>query len=159
MNAKAAETNADHAQVVAPPPAIYALGLAAGLLIEWVFPVAELAGSIAFIGAITTIGGTALGIWFLATFRRARTPVDPNRPAVALVTSGPFQYSRNPGYLSLLMMYVGIALWLDAVWPFLFLPGVIVIIHRGVIRREERYLEAKFGEPYRDYRGHTRRWV
>ena len=98
-------------------------------------------------------------MWFLRTFRRAGTPVDVRRPTTRVVTDGPFRFSRNPGYLSLTGMYVGLTAVTDALWPLVFLPGVLLAVQRGVIKREERYLERKFGEDYLAYKARTRRWI
>ena len=64
------------------------------------------------------------------------------------MTDGPFRYTRNLSYLSMVMIYTGIASLANAFWAILFLPATMVVIRRGVIERDERYLERKFGEEY-----------
>ena len=66
----------------------------------------------------------------------------------SLVTDGPFRYTRNPGYLLMAVIYTGIASLANALWAILFLPAALAVIRRGVIEREERYLERKFGDAY-----------
>ena len=95
---------------------------------------------------------------FLAAFRRARTPVDPYETTTAIVTGGPYRLSRNPGYLGMALTYAGICLLAGALWALVPLIGAVIVIDRGVIRREERYLQAKFGQEYLRYKAHTRRW-
>ena len=90
--------------------------------------------------------------------RRAGTNIRPDRPATVIVTDGPFRFSRNPLYLSLTLVYVGIASMMNALWPLLLLVPLLLIVQRGVVLREERYLEAKFGETYRSYKTRVRRW-
>jgi protein-S-isoprenylcysteine O-methyltransferase Ste14 len=90
---------------------------------------------------------------------RARTPIDVHQAPTALVETGPFARTRNPGYLSLALDYSGIALLAGGRWPLLFLPGVLVVVDRGVIRREEVYLERRFGAAYRAYLYRVRRWL
>jgi protein-S-isoprenylcysteine O-methyltransferase Ste14 len=76
-----------------------------------------------------------------------------------LVTDGPFRYTRNPAYLSMAMIYAGISSLANALWAMLLLPATLLVIQRGVIEREERYLERKFGDEYLRYKAGVRRWV
>ena len=97
--------------------------------------------------------------WFLRTMREADAPIRTDKPVPGLTTEGPFRYSRNPGYLSLAIIYAGLAVIRNSPWAILFLPAVVIIIQREVIGREERYLERTFGEEYLDYKRRVRRWV
>jgi protein-S-isoprenylcysteine O-methyltransferase Ste14 len=94
-----------------------------------------------------------------AAMKRAGTNIRPDQPTLAVVSDGPFRFTRNPLYLALTGLYVGITLLADALWPLLLLVPVLVVLQWGVVAREERYLEAKFGEPYRAYKARVRRWV
>src|SRR5260370_40391537 len=91
--------------------------------------------------------------------RRAAAEINPMRPTTTLVTTGPFRYTRNPLYVSLTGLYAGVALPLNAVWPLLLLPGVLLVVQRGVIERAEAYLARKLGGACRAYRARARRWV
>jgi protein-S-isoprenylcysteine O-methyltransferase Ste14 len=95
----------------------------------------------------------------VTSFRRARTSLVPVRPATALITDGPFRFTRNPLYLGLALLYLGIALWLGVLWPVVLLPALILLVQQIVILREEAYLESRFGEAYRAYRARVRRWL
>jgi protein-S-isoprenylcysteine O-methyltransferase Ste14 len=75
----------------------------------------------------------------------------------SLLQDGPFRYSRNPGYLSLAMIYAGIAILWNALWAIHFLPLLLVVTQRELIEREERYLERTFGEEYLTYKRRVRR--
>ncbi len=89
----------------------------------------------------------------------AHTTRRTDKPVSSLVQDGPFRYSRNPGYLSLAMIYAGIAILRNALWAILLMPLVLYVIQREVIEREERYLERTFGEEYLAYKRRVRRWV
>ena len=92
-------------------------------------------------------------------FGRARTPVDPYKPSEAIVTDGPYRLTRNPAYLGMALTYAGIAIVSNAPWALVPLPVAIAVIDRGVIAREERYLEQKFAAQYTDYKRRVRRWI
>lgn len=154
------DENRDNAGVVAPPPLIYLGFLLTGLLLNRKVPVRFLPRSAARpLGLALLGGGICLGAWFQQTLRRAGTPVNPQKPVSSLVVNGPFRYSRNPGYISLAMIYAGIASLANAIWAILLLPAALLTIRRGVIEREERYLEDKFGEEYLRYKARVRRWI
>jgi protein-S-isoprenylcysteine O-methyltransferase Ste14 len=89
----------------------------------------------------------------------ADTTLRIDKSVSSLVQAGPFRYSRNPGYLSLTMLYAGTAILRNALWAILLLPLVLCVIQREVIEREERYLERIFGEEYLAYKRRVRRWV
>ena len=150
----------DKAGVVAPPPLIYLGALVFGLLLNRWFPISFLPRRIArSLGWSLISGGVVLGGWFELAMRQADTPASPYKPVSNIVTEGPFRYTRNPGYLSMAMIYTGIASLVNALWAILLLPGALLVIQRGVIEREERYLEHKFGEEYLNYKARVRRWI
>ena len=144
---------------MAPPPLIYAVGLGAGFVLEWLLPDTDLPGALNLAGIALMIAATFLAVAFFGALRRARTPVDPYSPTSALVTTGPYRLSRNPGYLAMALLYAGIALVSDTPWAFATLIPALLVIRYGVIAREERYLERLFGEEYARYRSRTRRWI
>jgi protein-S-isoprenylcysteine O-methyltransferase Ste14 len=75
------------------------------------------------------------------------------------VVAGPFRFSRNPIYLADATTYLGGTLLISSWWPFLLLPGIVLVMRRKVIDREERYLNERFGEKYRQYQFRVRRWL
>jgi len=153
----------DNPGVIAPPPLIYAVGLVAGLILQARYPVRL----VLFLPRVVRIilGCSLAGLAFtIVTFairamRRAHTNVDPTQPTTALVVEGPFKLTRNPLYLSLTLLYAGITILVNTLWSMLLLPVILVVMRKGVIDREERYLERKFGEQYLQYKARVRRWI
>ena len=154
------KNNADNPGVIAPPPLIYAGALAAGLLANRRFHVPFLPRRVAWkLGAPLVACGLAVGFLGTREMRRAETNVDPYKPATAVVTGGPFRFTRNPLYLSMTLIYGGIAAVANALPAALLLPIILRLMRRGVIEREERYLERKFGDEYIEYKVGTPRWI
>jgi len=92
-------------------------------------------------------------------FRRAGTTPNPTRPTTALVLHGPYRFTRNPMYVSLVLLYVAVTLFVNSWWPVVLLPLVLVATDRLVIAPEERYLAAAFTAEYGAYRSRVRRWL
>ena len=150
----------DTSGVRVPPPLYYVAGFLAGVAIEAAVPIDRPAALVTVVGAALGLGawlyfdGTAT---FL--FARAGTSMIPMRPSTALVTDGPYRFTRNPMYVGMACAYVGLAFLLGLVWPLATLPFVIFAIDRLVIAREEPYLLQRFGEPYREFTRRVRRWI
>ncbi len=151
----------DHANVRFFPPLAYAVAMAAGLALHfalsdrflpqgWV----QLAAGLPLI-----VASGLLAVWGSTTMRRAGTTVDAYSSTTAVVERGPFRFSRNPLYLSLTGLYLGIAVSVNALWVVVLLPAALVLITVGVIAREESYLERKFGAEYASYKSTVRRWL
>jgi protein-S-isoprenylcysteine O-methyltransferase Ste14 len=146
--------------VIAPPPLIFVAGLAVGFGLEALLPGASLPDALRWVlGVALVLAGLALLASFNAAFRRKGTAVEPWRPTTAIVTTGPYRLTRNPAYVGMTLVYIGIAVLAEALWVLLPLPLVLAIVDRGVIAREERYLERKFGQEYLDYKRRVRRWL
>ena len=143
-----------------PPPLTYLLTLLLGLVLDRRLHVPFLPHGVARVPGWPLVGGRmTLCTWFIRTMRAADTTLDVNKPVARLVQDGPFGYSRNPGYLSLAMLYAGIAIFQNASWVILPLTLAMYVIQREVIEREECYLERTFGEEYLAYKRRVRRWV
>lgn len=156
------ESEKDNAGVIAPPPLIYAGALAAALALDALLQgpglmLPAMARQIA--GAVLILAGFAIPIAAITRFRAAGTEVPPWRPSTALVTSGIYRLTRNPMYLGMTLIYAGLALLADSVIAFAVLLPLLWTVTNGVIKREEHYLEVKFGEPYRAYKRQVRRWL
>ncbi|MFL6263524.1 MAG: methyltransferase family protein [Thermoanaerobaculia bacterium] len=150
----------DHSGVAIPPPLFYAVPLAAGLLLHRAYPFGLMPrGAAVPLGVLLVLLGLSLVGFAMASFLRARTSPLPVKPTTAIVETGPYRFTRNPMYVGLAALYLGITLWVDSLWPVLFLPVALFTIQRFVIAREERYLEAKFGDQYCDYKTRVRRWL
>jgi protein-S-isoprenylcysteine O-methyltransferase Ste14 len=150
----------DTSGVRIPPPLIYLVGFLAGVGLEAAFPIPGLPSALEllalFLGAAIWL---ALDGSAMAFFRSARTSMVPMRPTSALVISGPYRITRNPMYVGMAFLHAGLALALGMIWSLVLLPVVLLVVHRQVIAREEGYLEAKFGDEYRDYKKRVRRWL
>jgi protein-S-isoprenylcysteine O-methyltransferase Ste14 len=156
----AASSAGDTAGVIAPPPLIYLGALGIGLGLDAAIGTGSLPSPVARpAGSALLIAGAGLLGSFARAFLGAETPIDPYTPSTAIVTNGPFRLTRNPAYLGMALAYAGIAIIANAPWALGPLPVAIAIIDRGVIAREERYLERKFGSPYTDYKRRVRRWI
>ena len=148
-----------HVRVLAPPPLVFGVPLVIGLLLDRWRPFPFLpAGLALWIGGALLLG-FLVGLPAVIAFRRARTSPNPWRPTTALVTGGPYRFTRNPMYLGFVFLYLGVSCWVDTLWPLFFLPFVLVVMQFGVIVREEAYLEELFGEEYRAFRKRVRRWL
>jgi protein-S-isoprenylcysteine O-methyltransferase Ste14 len=150
----------DNPGIKVPPPLIYLLPLLLGLILHTKVRFPFLPNSVVRMVGWPLIGcGALIAGWWRKTMSDAGAPVRTDRPVPRLTTGGPFGYSRNPAYLSLAMIYAGIAALRNSLWAILFLPLVLYVIQREVIGREERYLERTFEEEYLAYKARVRRWV
>lgn len=146
--------------IIAPPPLIFAVPGTVAALAGHYYPVEVLPQPFALIlGVVLTVAGIAFEVWALPKFRQAQTSVIPYQPTTAIIETGPFAVTRNPIYLGMALLYAGITLVINTVWPLVLLPFLLVVMQRGVIEREERYLERKFGEQYLSYKSRVRRWI
>ena len=154
--------NADSAQVAAPPPLISIGTLGLGLIPHFLWEPLHLFPE-TWIGHAA--GWPVLGIglliffWSVRTMSGAGEDVRVGKPTYSIVSHGPFSYSRNPIYVAMTIGYIGISLILNTFWPLTLLPVVLLIMHYGVIKREERYLERLFGNDYTEYQSEVRRWL
>jgi protein-S-isoprenylcysteine O-methyltransferase Ste14 len=150
----------DTAQVLVLPPLVYGAAFVIGLLLHLVFPLHIPPNTLARgIGVVCVLVSLPLALATLRVLSRAHTPVDPMKPTTALVTEGPFRYSRNPIYVALTLLYVGVALLINALWILLLIVPAVLVLRYGVIAREEAYLARKFGDAYRQYMAQVRRWL
>lgn len=150
----------DSPGVLVFPPALFGGTLLLGLLLHWLVPMQLLPRLPArLLGVALLVASIALARRAEGTMKRAGTNVRPDQPSLHLVTDGLFRYSRNPLYLSTLGLYGGVTLLVDALWPVVLLIPLVAVLRWGVIAREERYLEHKFGDEYRAYKARVRRWL
>jgi protein-S-isoprenylcysteine O-methyltransferase Ste14 len=150
----------DNPGVIAPPPLIFLTALGLGLALSLVFPVNILAAAPRLaLGIPLDILAVAGLVSAARTMLRAGTPLDPGESPTTIVTTGPYRFSRNPIYLSMAIFMLGAGILMDALWVLVLLPVALLVIHYGVIAREERYLERKFGAAYLQYKAAVRRWI
>lgn len=154
------DAQADNPRVIILPPLLYALGLGAGFFLQWMAPRGIVTSAARYwVGGAILAAGAVVALWGRRVMERAGTNVNPSLPATALVVTGPFRVSRNPLYVALTLMYVGVAVLANAFWVLVLVGPVLLVLHYGVVLREERYLEGKFGDVYREYRSRVRRYV
>jgi protein-S-isoprenylcysteine O-methyltransferase Ste14 len=152
----------DHAPILVFPPVIPLTTLAVALLLQWLAPL----GGIAEIGLGWRIDGGALlvaaglltTIAGRRTLMRAGTNVDPRQPSTVLVTDGIFQWTRNPLYVGILVVQVGLALIFALDWLALLIAPSWGLLHLAVVRHEETYLERKFSDAYLRYKAEVPRY-
>jgi len=150
----------DHPGVWVPPPLIYVAIFLLALWLHRFLPLPAIPRNIGRFGGPACIAaGLLLSVWSIGLFRRARTSIIPVRPSSALVVGGPYRFTRNPMYLSLLIVYLGAALLTQMLWAVLLSPIVVLGLGRLVIRKEEHYLQRRFGEEFVRYKASVRRWI
>lgn len=151
----------DNPGVVAPPPLIYIGFGILGAGGEFFRPSsAMLEGPVRYLtGGGLIVAALALAAWAILEFRSLGTNPEPWKPSTTVVGSGPFRFSRNPMYLSLGLVHLGIGFLAASVWIVATLAPALIVVRYGVIGREERYLEGKFGEAYTRYKKTVRRWL
>ncbi len=145
-----------------PPPLLFVGGFLIGWLIGRIWPLWAAGAAnpiIEVAGAVIAGAGLAIAAWAMSTFALSGTAIMPNRAANTLVTHGPYRYSRNPMYVAMTLLYIGLALTTRIWWALPILPVVLVVLSRAIIAREERYLGNVFGEAYVQYMQRVRRWI
>jgi protein-S-isoprenylcysteine O-methyltransferase Ste14 len=155
--------NKDNPGVIAPPPLIALAAMVLGLALDWLLPAYVLATLLSLwtriaLGVALMLAGAALAIAALRRFAEARTPVNPTKAVISLATSGVYHYARNPMYVALLVTVGGIGVALASDWTLVMEVPLALVLRDGVVLREERYLEAKFGDEYRRYKASVPRW-
>jgi protein-S-isoprenylcysteine O-methyltransferase Ste14 len=157
---RSAQTPADVANSgLIRPPFVYLGTIALGLIVHFFRPAQLLPSSVGVpIGVISLLAAVAVFISAVRTLRKAGTPVPGNRPTTTIVQTGPFRFSRNPIYLAFTLLQLGLAAWVNSLWLLLTLLPALALME-VVIRREERYLEARFPSEYLPYKREVRRWL
>lgn len=155
----------DIPHVLAPPPLIFGVPLIAGLVFHESFHAFDIPQHIlswpvrAFGGAAFVVLGATFIVLALLKFRRADTPPEPWEETTALVTGGIYRVTRNPMYLGMALIFLGIAVIAGCLFMLALLVPTLFVIDRYVIAREEAYLTRKFGDPYRALLASSRRWI
>lgn len=152
----------DRAAVTIPPPAIFFACLGAGLLFEYLFPIRIVSCPVTFkiiCGCFLTTLSGFIAISALKALTDHKTPFNPAKPTVRIVRTGAFRFSRNPLYLSLLLLLGAIALLQCSLWLAFAMIILFGLLDRFAVRPEEQYLVNKFGDEYLDYQASVRRWI
>jgi protein-S-isoprenylcysteine O-methyltransferase Ste14 len=150
----------DNPGVMAFPPLIFVMCAVLGIALNSAFPIRVLAPVPSRIaGATLMCMAGCIASWAQRVMKKAGTNIRPDKPALTIVSAGPFRLSRNPMYVSLCLLQLGFALLINGLMPLLLVIPLALMLHFGAVLREERYLAAKFGEPYATYRNRVRRWL
>ena len=156
------DTERDNPGVIAFPPLIWLVGAIVSTLVHFFvvhLPITTNYRVGLVCGIALMIVAPALALSALFTMRAAGTNVDPAKPALTIVRGGPFRFTRNPMYLALCLLQIALGFFLNDWITLLFVIPLFLILHFGVVLREERYLTAKFGEPYLQLKRQVRRWL
>ena len=153
-------TSSDNPGVIAFPPFIWLASAVISTLVHFFsiqLPIMSYRACLVC-GIALIILAPTLALSALVTMKAAGTNVAPAKPALTIVRGGPFRFTRNPMYLALCLLQVALGFFLNDWFTLLFVVPLALILHYGVILREERYLTAKFGEPYLQLKRQVRRW-
>jgi len=147
----------DNAGVIAPPPLMAMAVVVLGLALDWLLPAYVLTVLLPLtarlvVGVLLLAASAALAVPAIWAFRTAGTHVEPWKASSALVTDGIFRFVRNPMYVGLILLLAGLSVLLASDWMLVMTVVQVPVLHFGVVKREERYLAAKFGDAYRRYR-------
>jgi len=154
-------TTEDNPGVIAFPPLIWLIGAVLSALIHFfVVRVPIMSGNISLVcGIIIATLAPALALSAVVVMKKGETNVRPSKPALTIVRGGPYRLTRNPMYLALCLLQLALGFFLNDWIALLFVVPIGLILHYGVVLREERYLAAKFGESYLQLKRDVRRWI
>ena len=154
------QAQSDSPDVITLPPVIFFMFYVMGYVTDRGFPTDLATAPTRYaIGGVLLVVSGGLVMWAVTHFTRAKTHVDVRKPATALVTDGPYRWSRNPIYLAMTLFYGGFAVAFSLPITLGFLIPCLALLEYGVISREESYLDRKFGDEYRTYKRRVRRWL
>lgn len=153
-------TNQDNPGVIVPPPLLLLTFIVLGYALNQAYPLPVLdrplntiISAIFFAYAALTAG---LAYYYM---KKSGTNISTRKPSNTIVTVSVYSYTRNPIYLSMIIVLIAFALYFNSLWSIIVIPFFILIIQKGVIEREEKYLEKKFGDEYLNYKKRVRRWI
>lgn len=156
------ENTKDHPGVYIPPPLLYITTFVAAVLLQRLWPLNKAffhTATAKIIGAVVLLAGLFFNLPALRQFFKTKNTLITVKPAASLQSTGIYAVSRNPMYVSLLLFYTGLSFFIGSWWNFMLLPFLVLWVQEYVIKREEIYLDHRFGQAYRDYRASVRRWM
>ena len=152
----------DNPGIYIPPPLLYVVAFFAAVLIQRLLPLNKAyfyTTTSKLVGSVIILIGFVFSFPSLRQFFKTRNKLVTIKPANSLQTTDIYSVSRNPMYISLLLFYTGLTFIIGNWWNLILLPFLIIIVQEYVIKREERYLERRFGQEYFDYKTKVRRWL
>jgi len=151
----------DGAKVIVLPPVLYLGSVLAGIFIHWLWPLPFLTWGVLRV-ALGLIAISAAGVLVrsaFSLFRRMDQDPNPRTPTPRITQEGAYRFTRNPMYVALSLIQIGIGIALGNAWILILLLPTCAVMHYGVILREETYLEGKFGDEYLRFKSSVRRWL
>lgn len=150
----------DHAYVRIHPPVLLLMNIVGAFLLNWLLPLPFVFSSaLEWTGYILVFVGLGFAFSAVSQFGKMHTTLDPHGSVSAIVTSGPYRFSRNPIYLGFVFTLIGLPLALGNYWGVLLSPLLMILMAQLVIKHEEAYLEEKFKDVYTSYKSRVRRWL
>lgn len=155
------EPSRDVPDIVVLPPVLVAGTLLIGVLIHYALWTVTLLPTVLarVLGVAVFISAGVLAHFSQLAMTRVGTNILPTQPTLALAIDGPYRFSRNPLYVAAIGVYLGVTLWVNGLAPLLLMLPMTWLLHWGIVLREERYLQSKFGDAYQSYRSTVRRWL
>ena len=156
-------TDTETAGVIARSPVFFLACLITGFILDRVLPLplslAEIVSLRWTVGGVLIALGIAIFVAGVRNFSRAGTPLRSARPVRTLVTTGIHNWSRNPIYVGMFLVYASIGIAALSPWILILTLPLAITIRYGVVAREEAYLDRRFGDAYRNYKARVRRWL
>ena len=152
----------DSAAIRIPPPVFFFACLGCGLLMEYFFPINLISLSLiprVIVGGVFLLISGYFSVNAFFALIENKTPFDTSKSTIKIVTDGAYRFSRNPLYLSLLLLLFGVAILLSSLWLFCTVPILYTLFLFKAVKLEESYLSQKFGEEYLNYSAKVRRWI
>ncbi len=156
------ENKKDHPAVYIPPPLIYVATFFASVIMQQLVPLNKGffdTSTSKIIGIVIIVTGLFFNFPALRQFFKTKNTIITIKPANSLQTTGIYAISRNPMYISLILIYIGLSIIIGNLWNFIFLPLLLLVVQEYIIKREEKYLERRFGKEIFNYKLKVRRWL
>ena len=152
--------DSERSSVPVPPPVIVVVSIGVGIGLDQAWPIDFIPEIAQYaVGGAVALASFALFGWTLGAFARAKTSIDHRKPTARIISTGPFGLSRNPVYVSMVMLQLGIGVLVDSIAVFAMAVLTTVVLQRFVILREEAFLRRKFSAEYDQYTTRVRRWL
>lgn len=141
------------------PPIVFLCAILLGIALHRIWPLPFLPSALRLLGLLVIACAALLFLFSVREFRAASTAVRGTKRATTIVRTGPYRFSRNPIYLSFILLVLGLSVWLNDLWLLVTLVPAVSFLAMVVIPREERFLERNFHDRYSGYKATVRRWL
>ena len=156
----ALEQDEKGASVKFPPPLIFLILMFVAYGMHYIWPIGISSPSeIKYVGIAMALLGFCAVILVSQSFKRVETNIEPWKPTTTIISTGIFAYSRNPIYVAFCLITIGVGIFLNSIWVLFSVIPSAMLVYYIAIKKEETYLEGKFGEEYLQYKSKVRRWL